>query len=407
MPTVHRTRFPVQLFVFAFLGWTFDFYDLVLIGFIKNSVAADLHLSHGTEALMLTTALCTSGIGGIVSGMLADRVGKRTLLSATVLTYSVGSLITGMAPSAGVFLIGRAIVGLGVGGEWAIGHAMVAEAVPPSMRGRTAALLQAGEPTGVALAALVGYLLAPVVGWRWVLIGSSVTALLALAARRSMYIPNQTAGAPPSLRSLSRAGVPTRLFKAWLLGVFKLGTYWSCYIWLPGFLLHEMRQSVARSVTWMLTAQLGQFMGMLTFGVYADRFGRRQAFCLYSLVTAAALAPLAYAWQTLSANPLAFWSVMFVLGLGSGCTAGFGALLAELFPSEVRAGAMGTTYNLARAAQLGAPLVVAAAVQSHGLAGGLSVPLCLALLTASWVWTLPETRGIALPSLAPQATRRT
>ena len=126
-----RERFPVQLFVFAFLGWTFDFYDLVLIGFIKNSVAADLHLTHSTEALMLTIALSTSGIGGIVSGMLADRVGKRTLLSVTVLTYSLGSLITGLAPSPVVFLLGRAIVGLGVGGEWAIGHSMVAEAVAP------------------------------------------------------------------------------------------------------------------------------------------------------------------------------------------------------------------------------------------------------------------------------------
>ncbi len=394
-----RERFPVRLFVFAFLGWTFDFYDLVLIGFIKHSVAADLHLTPTLEALMLTIALCTSGLGGIVSGMLADRVGKRTLLSATVLAYSVGSLITGLAPSAGVFLLGRAIVGLGVGGEWAIGHAMVAEAVAPRLRGRSSALLQAGEPTGVAIAALVGYLLAPVVGWRLVLIGSSATALLALVARRSIYIPNRPAGRAPSLRDLSSAGVPTRLVKAWLLGVFKLGTYWSCYIWLPGFLLREMHQSVARSVTWMLTAQLGQFIGMLTFGAYSDRFGRRWAFCSYSLLTAAALGPLAFAWHTLSAHPAAFWSVMFALGLGSGCTAGFGALLAELFPSEIRAGAMGTTYNLARAAQLGAPLLVSAAVQSHGLAGGLSVPLALALLTASWVWTLPETRGITLPSL--------
>jgi MFS family permease len=223
--------------------------------------------------------------------------------------------------------------------------------------------------------------------------------LLALAARRSMIIPNSPAGHAPSLRALTSAGIPSRLFKAWVLGVFKLGTYWSCYIWLPGFLLREMHQSVARSVTWVLTAQLGQFIGMLTFGAYADRFGRRQAFCLYSLLTAAALAPLAYAWHSLSAHPAAFWTVMFALGLGSGCTAGFGALLAELFPSEIRAGAMGTTYNLARAAQLGAPLLVSYAVQGHGLAGGLTVPLGLALLTASWVWTLPETRGISLPSL--------
>ena len=91
---------------------------------------------------------------------------------------------------------------------------------------------------------------------------------------------------------------------------------------------------------------------------------------------------------------------MLTMGFGSGCTAGFGALLAELFPTEVRSAAMGATYNLARAAQLGAPVLVSHAVLMYGLTGGLGVPLVLALCTASWVWTLPETRGIALPSLS-------
>jgi hypothetical protein len=91
---------------------------------------------------------------------------------------------------------------------------------------------------------------------------------------------------------------------------------------------------------------------------------------------------------------------MLALGFGSGCTAGFGALLAELFPTEIRGACMGATYNLARTAQLGAPLLVAWAVGRGGLAGGLSVPLALAFATGLWVWVLPETRGLPLPSLA-------
>jgi MFS family permease len=144
---------------------------------------------------------------------------------------------------------------------------------------------------------------------------------------------------------------------------------------------------------------------MLTFGQVADRYGRRIAYSIYSLITAAALAALAFRWEALSPNPPAFWAVMALLGFGSGCTAGFGALLAELFPTEVRSMAMGTTYNLARAVQLGAPVVVAWAVSEHGLSGGLSVPLALALATAVWVWVLPETRGIALVGL-PRAVQR-
>jgi MFS family permease len=186
---------------------------------------------------------------------------------------------------------------------------------------------------------------------------------------------------------------------AWVLGVFKLGTYWSCYIWLPGFLKNEMHQDLSHSLAWIVTAQAGQLTGMLGFGVVADKVGRRPAFCVYSLVTAAALGALAFRWQALLETPAAFWAVMLLLGLGSGCTAGFGALLAELFPTEVRGAAMGTTYNLARGAQLLAPVAVSAAVAKAGLSGGLSVPLVLAVLTATWVWVLPETKGIALPAI--------
>ncbi|HWP08051.1 MAG TPA: MFS transporter [Polyangiaceae bacterium] len=395
--------FPTRLFAFAFLGWAFDFYDLVLFGFIKDRVSRDLGLSHHLEPWLLGVALSTSGLGGIIGGRLADRFGKRSILALTIAVYSLGSLVCGLAPTIGVFIAGRALVGLGVGGEWAIGHGMLAEAVASERRGRASALLQAGEPVGVALAAIAGFVIVPIVGWRAVLVGSSATAMLAFFARRSLHLPSEPTVEPASFGKLLTPGLPSRLARGWLLGVFKLGTYWSCYTWLPTFLLTHMHQSTGKSLTWVITAQVGQFSGMLMFGRFADRFGRRIAFACFSLLTAAALAPLAFAWERLAATPILFWSAMLMLGIGSGCTAGFGALLAELFPTELRGLAMGSTYNLARTAQLGAPVLVAWAVERAGLAGGLSVPLVLALLTATWVWTLPETRGIRLPTLADRA----
>jgi MFS family permease len=396
-------RFPVAIFAFAFLGWTFDFYDLVLLGFLKDHVARDLGMSRAAEGWLLGAGLGASGVGGIIAGALADRLGKRRVLAGTVLVYSMGSLACGLSHSAFGFFVGRVVQGLGVGGEWAIGHGMLAEAVAPAYRGRAAAALQSGEPVGVAIAALVGYLVLPRVGWRAVLIGSSVTALLAVAVRVSAHLPDHpatTRSLREELRAAARVpGLAARMGAAWLLGVFKLGTYWSCYTWLPSFLAGGMHQSVGRSLTWMVTAQVGQLGGMLSFGAVSDRLGRRPAFALYSLLTAAAVGTLALAWQDLLARPLLFWTVMLGLGVGSGCTAGFGALLAELYPAELRGAAMGATYNLARAAQLATPLVVAAAVARAGLSGGLAVPAVLALATASWVWVLPETRGIALPRL--------
>jgi MFS family permease len=189
-----------------------------------------------------------------------------------------------------------------------------------------------------------------------------------------------------------RHGFLAPLVKGWLLGVFKLGTYWTCYIWLPKFLQNQFQQPIGRSALWILTAQSGQLLGMLVFGHVADRYGRRQAYTAYSLLTAAALYLLAFHWQQLLPQPAVFWTVMFSLGLGSGCTAGFGALLAELFPTHIRNFAMGTSYNCARGVQFFAPLVVSAFVAWWGLRGGLGVPLVLALATGAWVWALPETR---------------
>src|SRR4051812_16361319 len=189
--------FPTRLFLFAFLGWTFDFYDLVLFGFIKDPVARSLGLAHRYEPWLLGVALSTSGVGGIIAGRLADRIGKRSVLSITIFAYSLGSLVCGLSGSVWTFILGRALVGLGVGGEWAVGHGMVAEAVAAERRGRASALLQAGEPVGVGIAAVVGYLIVPLVGWRAVLIGSSAPALIAFAPRNFPPLPGTPPASPP------------------------------------------------------------------------------------------------------------------------------------------------------------------------------------------------------------------
>lgn len=392
-------RFPVKTWLIALAGWAFDFYDLVLFSFLLVPIGEDLGLSATQEAWLLGVALGASGVGGILFGYLSDLYGRKRIMVWTILLYSLGTALTAGATGVWSLLAFRLVTGLGVGGEWAVGHALLAESAPARMRGRAAALLQSGEPLGVALAALTGFLLAPLIGWRLVCVGSSMSALLAIVVRSHMTesrlwerqrAPRVTVGA--ALRRLLEGRLLGTMARAFVLGVLKLGTYWTCYTWLPKFLQNQLHQPVLRSAGWIITAQLGQLLGMLAFGVLADRIGRRLALAAYSLVTAAALFPIAFYGVELAARPLFFWSALFVMGLGSGCTAAFGALLAELFPTEIRNFAMGTTYNCARGMQLFAPVVVGFFVARYGLAGGLSVPLVLALATASWVWTLPETR---------------
>jgi MFS family permease len=408
--TLVPQRFPVRLWLIAVSGWMFDFYDLVLFSFLLIPIGHELKLSEGQEAVLLGAALGASGVGGILFGYLSDVFGRKRILMWTVCIYSLGTGLTAFASGPTTLFLCRLLTGLGVGGEWAVGHALLAESTPKHFRGRGSALLQIGEPLGVALAAVTGLLVAPLVGWRTVFLLSSASACVAIVARyyltespvwegqRAERLTPFAAG-----RFISQHRLWGVVVKGWILGVFKLGTYWSCYVWLPKFLQNDMHQPIGRSALWILTAQLGQFLGMLAFGWVADRFGRRQAFTVYSLLTAAALYTLAFHWQELLAQPSWFWTVLFALGLGSGCTAGFGALLAELYPTHVRNFAMGLAYNCGRGVQFLAPVIVGYFVATYGLAGGLGVPLVLALATAAWVWTLPETRERDLTMVAAES----
>jgi MFS family permease len=408
LPDPSPRRFPTRTWLITFAGWMFDFYDLVLFSFLLIPISRDFHLTEATQAVLLGAALGASGIGGILFGYLSDRSGRKRAMIGTICLYSLGTALTAFSTGPATLLLFRFVTGLGVGGEWAVGHALLAESTPAPMRGRAAALLQAGEPVGVGLAAVIGLLVTPLVGWRAVFLASSATAALAILVRRhlpesSLWDHRQEEKLSPgaAIQLLGRQHLWGALFKGWVLGVFKLGTYWTCYTWLPRFLQQQFHQPIGRSALWILTAQLGQLLGMMAFGFFADRYGRRLAFTAYSLLTAAALYPLAFHWQRLLPHPLEFWTALFTLGLGSGCTAGFGALLAELFPTEIRNFAMGTTYNCARGVQFFAPVVVAFFVSRYGLAGGLGVPFILALATASWVWTLPETRARDLARITP------
>jgi MFS family permease len=392
----------------CWLGWVFDFYDLILIAFLLNGIKSTLGVAESETHWLMGVGLAASGLGGILFGDLADRFGRKKILTVTVVLFSLGMFLTSFVQTFDQFLITRFITGLGLGGEWAVGHALIAESVPPEKRARWSAFIQCGEPVGVALAVIVGFFILPTLGWDWrmAFLVSSLTGLLALFFRAHLKESPIWESLPKKSISERFAEIFPFLKKFWpimllayVLAFFKLGTYWTCYTWLPQFIEKTTKEAIQHSVPWLLCGQVGQFIGMLAFGRIADTVGRRVAFTIFSVITAAALTPMALLWNEILGQPI-FWMLMFVMGFGSGCTAGFGALLSELFPNAFRTFAMGVTYNLARGAQLFALWLVSVIVVDHGIFGGLMVPVTLALLTAMWVWTLPDRKGVSLSDIS-------
>jgi MFS family permease len=392
-----------RILAMAWAGWVFDFYDLILYSFLLIPLGRELSLSRLELSWVFGLSLAATAVGGVVFGILADRLGRRRVLQWTILTFSAGTFLSGLAPGFGWLLAFRVLTGIGVGGEWATGQTYIAETFPARVRGRYGAYMQTGAPVGVALASVVGGLLAPALGWRACFLISGLPALLVVFIRRKLpesdvwerggRLSTRARGRFRELFTRERRGLFLRCL---VLTIFAMSAYWFTYSWLPGYLNEERHFSLAKSTLWILVTQVGGFLGYATFGFVSDRWGRRPAFTAYSLAFAVGLTMITVLWSAIAAYPAVVLAFMFVVGLGTGVWSGFGPFFSELFPTEIRSTAMGAAYNIARGVQLAAPVAVALLARLWGLGGGMFLAAIFSVGTAAWVWTLPETKGTEL-----------
>src|SRR5581483_644858 len=337
------TRVHWRILGLTWAGWLFDFYDLILYTFLLGPITADLGLGRQTHAVLLGASLGATAIGGAVFGYLADRFGRRTILQWSILTYSAGTLCSGLAPGPGALLVARIVTGLGVGGEWAIGHALVGESVPPAIRGRFGALLQTGAPVGVGLAAIVGSFVAPVIGWRATFMLSACPALLVTVIRRKLPESDvwRRSGGAPSVARLLEPGLRRTAGLAFGLAVLNMSSYWFTYTWLPTYLVHERGLTIAASGWKMLVVAGGELVGYASFGIVSDRFGRKPAFSAYALLMAIGLVAITILWRAIEGWPPLLLFCLGLVGFGTGTWSNFGPMFAELFPTALRTTAVG------------------------------------------------------------------
>ncbi len=388
----------------ASLGWMLDSMDVQLYALILLDVMQSLDLDKGTGGLLASFTLLSSAAGGVLFGILADRIGRTRALMASILVYSVFTAACGLSQNVLQLAVFRILLGFGMGGEWACGAALVAETWPPQHRGKAMGIMQSAWAVGYGAAAAVTAIVLPNFGWRAVFFVGIRPALVTLWIRRSVPEPDIW------LRSRERTDeehigigtifAPSYLRNTLLLTFMNAGTmfaWWGLFTWIPSYLRLPPEEggaglTIVGSSVWIIVLTVGQWFGYVTFGFVADAIGRKRAYLIY-LLTAAVLVPIYGSTR----NPTALLVLgPFLAFFGTGYFSGFGTISAELFPTRIRATAQGLTYNIGRIASAAAPFVVGELAKTYGLGMAFNVTAAAFLFSAVLAAFLPETRGKSL-----------
>ena len=390
--------------VAAAFGWMLDAFDVMLFSLVLPAVSADLGLSKTAGGLLGSVMLLAAAAGGVAFGWFADRFGRTRALMLSVALYSLFTAACGLATTFAQFVVFRILLGIGMGGEWASGAALVSESWPSEHRGKALGLMQSAWAIGYLGAALVNGFVQPVFGWRVVFFVGVLPAFFTLWVRRYVKEPEIWRNAAASrssaglgLSSLFRDGRAGLTVALTLMNACTLFAWWGFNLWLPSYLRQPPAQGgvglSARTMSnFVAVMQVGMWFGYVTFGFVSDVIGRKRTYVTYLLMAAALL----FAYVTVPNAQVLLLLGPFVAFFATGYFSGFGAVTAEVYPTSIRATAQGFTYNIGRIVSAAAPFTVGTLAESQGFGSALIVS-SVAFVAAAlvWIW-IPETKGRAL-----------
>ncbi len=429
-----------RLLAMSGLGWMFDAMDVLLIGFLLAPIRSEFGLDAVGTGAVASAGFIGMFLGAAVSGRLADRYGRRRVIQATLVLFSIGSLLSALAPSFGLLLAARLVAGLGLGGELPVMSTLVSEFAPRASRGRFIVLLESFWAYGTIAAGLIAVFALPAVGWRGAFAIGAAPALYVAYLRRALpesprYLAEhgRAAEADAVVRRVEREGegalitvarpvAPPRssaarvgdLFSGryarrtamlWILWFGVVLTYYGMFVFVPTLLV-ERGLSVVRSNEFFFLSTLAQVPGYFSAAWLVERVGRKATLVTFLVGTAVAafgfgntgLGPAAsaigpaFVWAALlSFFDLGVWGVVYTF-------------TPELYPTALRATGAGAAAAVGRLGGIAGPLLTPVVVAAAGQGVTFGIFTGILLLTAVAVFVLAEeTRGRSLEEIAPAA----
>lgn len=379
-----------KLLVASGIGWAFDAMDVGLVSFVVAAIAADPHFNlNATEkSWVLSVGFVGMAIGAALGGYFADRVGRKTVFTATLVIFGLANAGMACSWTLAALLIARFIIGLGLGAELPVASTLVSEFSPTRHRGRMTVLLESFWAVGWIIAAAIGAFVIPNTGdwgWRWALLIGALPLLYAVVTRAHIpesvrfleskgredeaeqavrYFEQASGVAPvaspkaeplPAIRTRELFGHQylARTVAIWLTWFFVNFSYYGAFTWMPS-LLADQFGSLTSSFGYTLIISLAQLPGYFLAAWLVEIWGRRRTLSVFLAVSAVAAFAFSQAGSVaavigfgmlLSASNLGAWGVLY-------------AVTPEIYPTRLRGAASGAAAAVGRVAAIIAPLLV-------------------------------------------------
>lgn len=388
-------------------GLTLEGMDIMFISFAMTMIISEFNIDLATGGLISSITNIGMLLGGIIFGVLADKYGRVKVFTYTVLLFALGTALTGLATNIEQIYIYRFIAGLGAGGEYGIGMALVAEAWPKNKQGRASSYVSVGAQYGVILAALLSAIILPTLGWRALFFVGVVPVIFAFIVRKNLEESPEWLAAQKNkkIEKQHEKGKLAQLFKTprtsmttitlIVMATVQIAGYNGLMIWLPSMLQKSQGLSVSSSALWTISTAVGMIIGMLTFGRFMDRFGAKRAFGFFLLASACAVFLYSYA-----TGGVAILIGGAIVGFFSnGMFAGYGALISSFYPVQIRSTATNTIFNFGRAIGGFSPIFVGYILQSYDMT--IVMIYLAALYCISFIVMLTLKKGTSEAALQP------
>ncbi|WP_039042030.1 MFS transporter [Sporosarcina sp. ZBG7A] len=382
-------------------GLTLEGMDIMFISFAMTMIIADFGIDFATGGMISSVTNIGMLVGGVLFGILADKFGRVKVFTYSILLFAIGTALTGLATNIEQIYIYRFIAGLGAGGEYGIGMALVAEAWPKNKQGRASSYVSVGAQYGVILAALLSALILPAFGWRALFFVGIIPVIFAFIVRRNLdespeWLESQklkkaekkkeNAGKLRLLVASPRIAFTTVTLA--VMATVQIAGYNGLMIWLPSMLQQSQGLSVSSSALWTISTAVGMIAGMLVFGQIMDRLGAKKAYGLFLI--ASAIAVFLYSYATGSAGVLIGGAIVGFFS--NGMFAGYGALISSFYPVEIRSTATNTIFNFGRAVGGFSPILVGYILQHYDMTAAMIYLAILFCVSFIFMLTLSHTQ---------------